>query len=209
MLQGIDISHWNEALVKSCGYRWLCDHDFVIMKATEGINYADKYMNTYVNMLYQGKVNPLMGFYHFARPELGNPADIEAEWFISKIYPYIGKALFALDVEAGALKYKDLDNWVNDFCMYFYERTGVKPLIYCSEAECHRFKKASANDCGLWVAKWSSNKPTASKIKPFKIWAIWQNAVVKQFNHSLDLDYFNGTEEAFRAYCKKRVDVDG
>lgn len=202
MLVGIDISHWNEALVKSKGYRWLCDNDFVIMKATEGVNYVDKYMNEYVNMLYQGKTEPLMGFYHFARPDKGYSAIDECEWFLSKVRQFVGKAIFVIDVEAGALKVNNLDKWVDDFCMHFYNQTGVKPLIYCSEAEAHRFKKAAEHDCGLWVAKWSLNKPSAKKIKPFPFYALWQYDVIKESGHDLDVDYFIGNADQWRAYTK-------
>lgn len=198
-LKGIDVSHWNESLILSMGTKWVSSFDFVIMKATEGITYCDKYMGKYVNMLFEGKANPLYGFYHFARPDKGNSAIAEADYFITRVSSYNGRALYILDVEAEALKVKNLDQWVYDWAKTVYDKTGVLPLIYCSEAECKRFKKAAELGCGLWVAKWSEKKPT--KISPWKFYAIWQYKVDKVFGHSLDLDLFNGTEEAFRKYC--------
>lgn len=205
ILSGIDISHWNEALVKSAGYKWLATFDFVIMKATEGVNFTDKYLSTYINMLYQGKTNPLYGFYHYARPETGTSAESEAKHFLNTIGSHVGLAMFILDVEGEALKVKDLDTWVYKWAKTVYDITGVKPLIYCSESTCEKFKKACEFGCGLWCAKWSENKP--KNIKPWTFFALWQNAVKKVHGHNLDFDIFNGTETQFRKYCEVVKDV--
>lgn len=203
MLKGLDISHHNKNMKD---IRVLNKYDFIIMKSSEGSTYRDPALAFYMNILNK---NMLKGFYHFARPENGNLAKSEASNFLSSILKYIdGRAILALDVEAGALNYKDLDKWVYDFCKYVYDATGIRPMIYCSEAECHRFKKAAAFSCGLWVAKWSITKPSKSKIKPWEFWAIWQKSdreVVSGVR--CDLDYFNGSKEQFIKYCMPEAET--
>lgn len=197
MLKGLDLSHHNKNMKD---IRTINKYDFVIFKATEGATYKDPALNFYMSVIDKKK---LKGFYHFARPENGNSPRAEASNFLSSILKYIdGKTILALDVEAGALKYKELDLWVGDFCMYIYEATGIRPLIYCSESECYRLKKAAVLGCGLWVAKWGLVKPSKNKIKPWSLWAIWQKTNKEVVSGvRCDLDYFNGTKEQFVKYC--------
>ena len=195
MLKGIDISHHNKNMKDP---RMLNTFDFVIMKATEGATYKDTSLSYYMKMLNK---DMLKGCYHYCRPENMNTPEQEASNFLSSVIRYIdGRCILALDVEGNALNYKDLDNWCVRWCRYVYNATGIIPLIYTSEAECHRFKKCAEFGCGLWVAKWGITKP--KKIAPWKFFAIWQ----KSSNHifsgiRVDLDYFNGTREQYIKYC--------
>ena len=198
-LKGLDISHHNKNIRQ---LKVLNNYDFIIMKATEGSTYADPAMSTYMNYL---NSDMLKGFYHFARPENKNKTEAEASNFLSHVLKYLdGRCILALDVEAGALNVKDLDEWCLKWCQYVYAATGIKPLIYCSEAECYRFKKTAAFGCGLWVAKWGVSKP--KKITPWKFYAIWQ----KSDKHLVsgvkcDLNYFNGDETQYIKYCRPEM----
>ena len=198
MLKGIDISHHNYHMQD---YDELNKLDFVIMKASEGVKFRDPKMRNYLGFL-----NPfiLRGFYHYARPDLGNKPEDEAQHFINTVRPFInGRSVLALDVEDLALKVKDLDWWVSVWCQVVEMETGIKPLIYCSAAECKRFKAAADMGCGLWVAKWSANKPTEKQIKPWGFWAFWQYSSDGVFSGArVDLDYFNGDELQFIKYAE-------
>ena len=77
MLKGIDISHHNFNMVNPQDLNLL---DFVIMKATEGVRFKDNKMPIYANIL---SLDKIMGFYHFARPDLGNDPEDEALHFIN------------------------------------------------------------------------------------------------------------------------------
>ena len=198
MLKGVDISHHNYHMQD---YDDLNKLDFVIMKASEGVRFKDPKMRAYLGFL-----NPFMlrGFYHYARPDQGNKPEDEAHHFINTICTFInGRTILALDVEDLALKVKDLDNWVSVWCQVVEMETGIKPLIYCSAAECKRFKGAADLGCGLWVAKWSDKKPTEKQIAPWKFWAIWQYSSQGVLSCvRTDLDYFNGTEAQFLKYAE-------
>lgn len=197
MLKGLDLSRHNRNMKD---LNVLNSYDFIILKASEGATYRDSSVSFYLHYL---RKDMLKGFYHFARPENGNSAKSEASNFLATILKYIdGQTILALDVEDGALRASDLDTWCFEFCKYVYDATGIKPLIYCSEAETKRFKKCADFDCGLWVAKWSLTKPSKKNIKPWEIFAIWQ----KTNKHIVsgvqcDLDVFNGSREQYLKYC--------
>lgn len=196
MLTGIDISHHNYNMKDRGEINSL---DFVIMKATEGIRFKDNKMPVYMNILDK---DMLYGFYHFARPDLGNtPAD-EAVHFLRTVTPYLSKkSLLALDVEANALNVPDIDHWCCTWAQIVEIESGILPLIYCSSAETKKFPVTAALGCGLWVAKWGK-KPTAKQLEPWDFYAIWQQSNNFIFSGvRCDLDVFNGTREQWIKYC--------
>lgn len=201
MLNGIDISHHNYNMQDRNA---LNDLDFVIMKATEGIRFKDNKMPIYMNIL---KPDMLYGFYHFARPDLGNDPEEEALNFLSYVKKYISdRSILALDVEADALKVPGLDAWCATWAQVVDIETGILPLIYTSAAETKRFSATASLGCGLWIAKWGP-KPTKKQIEPWAFWAMWQ--YTNQGNFSgvrCDLDVFNGTREQYMKYCKSERD---
>lgn len=203
MIKGLDISHHNKNMKDP---KAILDYDFIIMKASEGRSFRDPHMDKYMDILRSPENTklPLIGFYHFARPDLGNSPEAEAEQFLISIRTYTRyKPLVALDVEDKALFWADdLDEWCLSWCKHVYEHLGYKPLIYCSSSETRRFKKCTKWGSGLWVAKWGK-KPTKADIRPWDIWAIWQStnsgicSAVR-----VDENYFNGTKEQFLKYCE-------
>lgn len=204
MLSGIDISHHNKNMKDpNCILRF----DFVLMKASEGQTFKDTSVKQYVEILKQKK-KPLIGFYHFARPEINHNPWYEARNFIAAVTPYLSlDPILALDVEARALSVPMLDSWCFQFCAYVKQVLGIKPLIYCSAAETGRFKQCCNYGYGLWVAKWS-DKISKKDIKPWEFWAIWQktsNTILSGVR--VDTDVFNGTKEQFLKYAE--VSEDG
>lgn len=201
MLKGIDISRHNRNMKNPADLNNL---DFVIMKASEGATYRDASIMFYNSVLDTDK---LKGFYHFGRPDNGNSAKSEASNFVSSILKYIDdKSILALDLEDKALNVPCLDDWALEFAKYVYSATGKKILIYCSLSEAYRFKKCAEFDCGLWVAKWSHLKPTKKQIKPFEVFAIWQDTNRYKFSGQLvDHDLFNGTREQFLKYSEVKL----
>lgn len=194
MLKGIDVSHHNKNMKNLADIN---NYDFIIIKASEGKSYKDPFCKRWMDYLTE---KSLKGFYHFARPELGNSPEAEANNFLSVIVDMKKPYLLALDVEAGALNYKALDTWCLRWLEAVYKATGVKPLIYCSEAETKRFKKCCDWGAGLWIAKWSANKPKS--IAPWEFFAIWQFTASGACSCvRVDEDYFNGNRDQFLRYC--------
>ena len=197
MLNGIDISHHNFYMKNLQDLNLL---DFVIMKATEGIRFKDNKLPVYMNVL---RNDMLYGFYHFARPDLGNDPEDEALHFVSYINKYISdRSILALDVEAGALSVKNLDAWVSTWAQVVDIETGILPMIYISTSETKKLKATAALGCGLWAAKWGK-KPTSKQLEPWDFWTLWQFSNEGNFSgQRVDLDVFNGTREQYMKYCK-------
>lgn len=202
MLKGIDISHWQSTFNNFDGI------DFAIIKATEGVGYVDPACDT----LYQRakKAGKLLGVYHYARPDTGNSAIAEADWFVDNIKGYLNEAILVLDWEEG-----DLGNtrWAKAFLDRVKERTGIKALIYMSASPMNRYDWSSVAkaDYGLWVANYGTNngQPQESVFNryPVKYWnfyAIWQytsRGRTGGYNADVDMDLFNGDAEAWRKYA--------
>lgn len=188
MITGCDISNNNKR-----NYRAIIDaNPFVIMKATEGKTYKDPCMKVFANYaLSKGK---MIGFYHFARPDNGNSALAEAENFIESVKPYIGKAIFVLDYEGAGLNLAIRDKWAATWINTVKKKTGVLPLFYTSEAYLKYFLKVEKTGAGLWVAKYSTKKPSVS---PWHFYALWQYK-----SYPYDKDKFNGNKAAWAAYAK-------
>lgn len=167
------------------------ENDGIIIKATEGKTYKNPYMKTDADTaLGYGK---LIGFYHFAKP-LHNGAEDEALHFVNTVKDYLGNALLVLDWEGEALKGSQI--WARYWLDTVYKITGVRPLLYVSEA----YRKpvgtfVEPGNYGLWVAKYSKNAP---QVDPWKFKALWQYT-----SSPYDKSHFYGDKKAWEAYGKR------
>lgn len=203
-LSGIDISKWQDGL----NPRTVAG-DFVIAKATEGNGYTDGSCAGFVDAaLAAGK---LAGVYHFARPDLGNTAVEEADWFVSQVQGWVGRALLVLDWEAGNLANV---TWAKAWLDRVTALTGVRPLIYMSASPAGAYDwSAVARDYGLWIAGYPAGGPTAlgapdCPYRPGHGWqiAMWQytsSGMVPGYGGRLDLDVFYGDRAAWGRYAAK------
>ena len=201
MLRGLDLSKWNSVGTGDG------DYDFIICKATEGNGYTDPNCDAhYQRAKSQGK---LLGVYHFARPDLGNTGQAEAEWFVSQIQGYIGEAVLVLDFEVQTWKV----DWAKAFLDRVYALTGVKPMIYTSGSVVtgNDWSSVVAGDYGLWIAYWpnkyqySWDWPTSPSemtygIGAWPFWAVWQ---FSSRNGKLDCDVANLDRDAWMKYAAK------
>lgn len=198
MLKGIDISHHQR------GITFGNDIDFVICKATEGIGYVDEECDkAYQRAKKEGK---LLGVYHFARPDLGNSAIGEADWFLKNIQGYIKEAILVLDWESGDLS--DVA-WAKAFLDRVYEKTGVRAILYASRSPINSYNWSSvANaDYGLWVADYGANTGTPGNKPVVKWWPfyiLWQytsRGRISTYGGNVDLNYFYGEADTWRKYA--------
>lgn len=203
MLKGIDISHHQKGIDLGA-----IATDFVICKATEGNGYTDEMCDTFYQKA--KSLGKKLGVYHFARPDLGNTAEAEADWFIKETLGYHKEAMLVLDWERG-----DLTNvtWAKAWLDRVYSKTGVKPVIYMSASVIHSADWSSVvnADYGLWVANYGTNNGTAQESVfnkyPLKYWsfyALWQYTSVGRlngYNGNLDLNYFSGDATAWDKYA--------
>lgn len=207
MLKGIDISKWQAGINLSALGNQV---DFVICKATEGVGYTDKNCDGF----YQEakRLGKKLGVYHFARPDLGNSAVEEADYFIKETKGYHKEAILILDWEPQGNSIANT-GWAKGWLDRVYEKTGVKPLIYMSASvvRAYDWSKVVAGDYGLWVANYGSNNGTAQKgvfnnypLRYWSFYALWQytsKGRLSGYNGNLDLNFFTGDKTAWDKYA--------
>ena len=199
MLKGIDISHHQKGIDLGA-----INTDFVICKATEGNGYTDEMCDTFYQKA--KSLGKKLGVYHFARPDLGNTAIAEADWFVKETLGYHKEAMLILDWESG-----DLSNvsWAKAWLDRVHEKTGVKPLIYMSESPAKHYDWSSvANaDYGIWIAKYGPNNGEPNNPPAVNNWsfiAMWQytsKGRLQGYCSNLDLNYFYGDTTAWDKYA--------
>ena len=192
-MNGIDISSYQAEL--NAG---IVPSDFVIIKATEGTNYINPTWEEQAGQVIQ--TNKLLGFYHFA--STGNPIT-EADFFISVVKDYIGKAVLVLDFEAGAI-----NAWENvgarQFLNRVKEKTGINPMIYMSSDVTRQFNWSIISSTNpLWVAQYASMNPTGYQSEPWtdgKGYGSWSSAAIHQYSSAGSLANWNGNLDINLAY---------
>src|SRR6184192_2696975 len=129
--------------------------DFVQIKATEGLTYADPTLN--INRTGAQAAKLPYGFYHFGRPDHHpgiSGAQAEAAFFcktIGSTWPLRP----TLDLEEGS---GDLTTWAGAFLSEVERLTGTRPILYSFRAFflSHLNLKALAG-YNLWVADYGVN----------------------------------------------------
>ena len=195
VLKGIDISDWQEGFS-------LADTkpDFVIIKATEGLNIVDECCDGFVQEAI--RLNIPFGYYHFARSN--DPAK-EATFFYDNTKNYVGKGIPILDFEV-----PNPNSWIEVWCKTFCQLSGVRPWFYTYSdyinSQGYGTPWVKAN-CGLWLAGYPrayTGYPGPDCPYRHDGWtlAAWQ------FTSSLDMggmqidgDFFYGDRRAWNAYA--------
>lgn len=112
-LAGFDVSQWQAGAYAGGG-----GFSFGWAKASEGVGYADPSYQRHISAIRAHGLVP--GAYHFARPDLGNSPENEADWFLRVVGDPAGM-LLALDLEVGS---GDLLGWRDRFCGHLEALTG-------------------------------------------------------------------------------------
>ncbi|MDN7020165.1 GH25 family lysozyme [Lactiplantibacillus plantarum] len=188
--------------------------DFVLVKATEGIDYTNPEFNGHAKQtLSAGKK---LGVYHFIR----NDSDIkqQADYFLTVVKPYIGKAMLVLDFEnttGSTIQNQAGVGLAKQWLDYVYIQTGVRPIVYTG-INCENVLNwdivVNAN-YGLWIAQYN-NYDAVNGYQPRDLYGSlkhWKTAVMFQYtstgrlpgwNGNLDFDVFYGDKTAWDKYAK-------
>ncbi|GGM76844.1 hypothetical protein GCM10012275_54380 [Longimycelium tulufanense] len=159
MARGIDVSshqgHPNWAAVRGAGI------EFAYIKATEGVGYLSPTLDSQ----YHGAraAGLVVGLYHFARPDTGNPPSAEADTFADQVLRLgahgPGYLPPCLDIE---LTGENLRTWCGAFVARLRQRLGRhRVMVYASTNFLlgHLGEPwADANDIWWWVAHYG--RPT-------------------------------------------------
>ena len=202
-LYGYDVSSWQSVGTGDSA------QNFLIPKATEGVGYVDKSCDKhYQRAKQQGK---LLGFYHFARPDLNQGTDgakREANFFYTNCKNYFKEGIPVLDWEQPGTTGQV--SWAKAWLDEVYRLSGVRPLIYMSASVVNGNNWSSVSGYyGLWIAGYPNkynvkNPPTPTvkdmpyKIGSWKFWAIWQYS---SSAGTLDRDIANMDATGWKKYA--------
>ncbi len=155
-MDGIDISAWQDTIDIT---KVPCD--FVIVKATEGMDYKNRYFAKHCDQAV--KAGKLLGAFHYAN---GGDPHSEAEYFIAYSKKYVGKAILVLDWEGqNNPQFGRSDRaWCKEWCDYVYRKTGVKPFIYIQKSAMDGVKNLGYR---LWVAQYPDYERTGYQEHPW------------------------------------------
>lgn len=188
--------------------------DFVLVKATEGIDYTNPEFNGHAKQtLSAGKK---LGVYHFIR----NDSDIkqQADYFLTVVKSYIGKAMLVLDFEnttGSTIQSQAGVGLAKQWLDYVYQQTGVRPVLYTG-VSCENsldWSSVVKANYGLWIAQYN-NYNVVNGYQPRYLYGSlkhWKTAVMFQYtstgrlpgwNGTLDFDVFYGDKSAWDKYAK-------
>lgn len=178
--------------------------DFAIVKATQGTGYVNPDCDRAVQQAI--RLDKCWGVYHYIG---GQGAVAEADYFADNIKGYIGHGLIAVDWEEIQNSAWGNAAYLDALVARVIERTGIKPLIYAQASVYAQVAEiAKKHDCGLWIAQYANDKPTAYQDKPWNegayTCAIRQYSSVGRlggWNGNLDLDKFYGDANAWAKYA--------
>jgi len=196
---GFDGSHFN-------GYTEPCyrQSGFVIVKATQGTGFTHgAYARIAQRVLADGK---LLGFYHYAG---GRRAEVEADYFYSRVREFVGRATFWLDWEQGQNAAWGSTSWTRRFVEQFHALSGVWPGIYVQASA--RSQVASCADVSaLWVAGYPDLRSSWSVpsfrygTSPWGAYTIWQ--YTDSGGHT-DRDIYDGDAARWAALAGSEDDL--
>lgn len=195
VLKGIDISSWQKGFDLADA-----SPDFVIVKATEGLNIVDECCDGFVQEAI--RLDIPFGYYHFAR---SNDPAAEAKYFYSNTRGYVGKGIPILDFEV-----PNPNSWIEVWCKTFYQLSGIKPWFYTYSdyinSQGYGTPWVKAN-CGLWLAGYPmayTGYPGPDCPYRHDGWtlAAWQfTSSLAMGGMTIDGDFFYGGRKAWNAYA--------
>jgi len=180
--RGIDVAKYQGAVdwntVKASGI------NFVMMKATEGVDYIDPYFTTNASGAAAAGLNT--GAYHYLR---AGDVQEQARQCIAALRPYHWTYPIAVDVEdADLMPYgkAGITTMVIQFCEAI-KAAGYTPMIYSNPNWCTNYLDMSRlSSYNLWLANYGVDYPSYSK--PFTMWQYSSSGSVPGIIGNVDMD---------------------
>ena len=195
-LAGIDVSKWqgtvNWKSVQQAGIA------FAFARATYGTSEVDSCFNENWQGMQQAGI--LRGAYHFFLAA-EDPTE-QAEFFIRTVGSLGANDLApVIDVEAGSGTSSNLAAGVQTWLTTVEQGLGRRPIIYTAPSYWNEYLTSAFGSYPLWVAEYGVSTPKA--VNGWTNWTFWQHSstgAVAGVNGPVDLDYFNGADEALTAF---------
>lgn len=151
-MQFVDVSGFQPTIDWHAYKQW---SNCAAMKATEGVGYTDPTFATHRNGALSAGIDSLL-LYHFARPDLGNTPEAEANWMHQVVGAVRQNDLLVLDFEVSAPQ--ATADWAYRFLARLEQIAGVRPAIYASTSYIQaRLQDSRIARYPLWLANWTFN----------------------------------------------------
>ena len=193
-LNGIDISNYQRGLDLA---QVPCD--FVICKATEGINIVHNTCDPWIQSA--KKLGKKWGFYHFF-----NGADpiAQADYFVANCKNYFKEGMPALDYEMYGRVGTDK---AKKFLDRVYELTGVRCAVYTSRSVLTEEDWSQiAPNHALWVAQYANTERTGYQSNPWLPsggFGAWDTVTLHQYTSNGRLSGYDNPLDLDIAYLTK------
>ena len=211
---GFDSSNWqgcvNAQVAKNAGAA------FGIVKVTEGAGYTDP--NADCSMTSLRNAGLRRAVYHFARPDLGNSPEAEADWFNSQTVGYRNQGVIPILDWEPAAPYNTYVWWALRWLQRVEQVWGTKPMIYLSayETKIADWTPIVRNNNGLWLAGYYRGYAPDNlrnpggvpyNISPWSFAAMWQyssTANVPGVGSRVDVSWFYGDAATWEKYANSK-----
>lgn len=178
MIVGNDVSRWQGDIDFSV---YKHNTNFLIIKATEGTGLVDlKFSRNQA----EARANGIpLGYYHFARPDLKNSPEMEANYFLKAIGPLREGEFLCLDYEPASNPY-DVVDWCKRWLEQVFYKTGVLAFIYLNKSQVKSFDWTMVAALGypLWLASYNGDLITG----------VWQRIAMQQWTSSQKVPGISG-----------------
>lgn len=187
-LTGIDLSHHND--VSDWSEIQSAKLSFVILKATDGMNYLDPTFDDRFTTL--KTLGLIRGAYHFY--ETNDDPLVQANWFIKNVPLEAGDLPPIVDIErVKAPVANDLHGEFKLFLKTLEDHYGSKPIIYTGPNFWEHVMKEHLPSYPLWIAEYGKDTPTIPD--GWQSWTMWQfteKNTVPGVSGPTDGNHFNG-----------------
>lgn len=195
-LSGIDVSKWQGSVdwkkVQQAGFA------FAFARATYGTSQAD----TYFKENWQGMKDAgiIRGAYHFFLA--ADDPKQQAEFFMNAVGSLgVNDLPPVVDVESDSGVSSTLVASVQTWLDTVAQGLGRTPIIYTAPAYWNDNMTGAFGQYPLWVAEYGVSTPKS--VHGWDDWTFWQyssTGTAGGVSGSVDLDYFNGTQDALAAF---------
>lgn len=198
-VKGIDVSHHNGNI----DFRKVAADsvDFVIIKATEGVDFSDSCMIRN----YRGAVDAglRVGFYHFFRFDRGGVR--QGRHFMARVQDLPADLPLVIDVETAhndeSVDYYKVVGRLRDMIGYL-RRHGRRVMIYCNHKAYDSYIRGNFDELDLWLA--SGRIPEDGDTR--HLWQHSHHGRVNGIDSEVDINTFNGSRRDFEIWISSGVE---
>ncbi|MCB0334556.1 MAG: hypothetical protein KDD55_13720 [Bdellovibrionales bacterium] len=201
-IHGIDLSHFNGEVQWPVLRKLENRPHFIVLKATEGIDYLDPAFNDHWEAALQHGF--IRGAYHFFVAH--DDPIAEAQWYIKNVSLQKGDLYPIVDVERATKNEKPgLKQRLQQFLSYLEKHYGVAPIVYTGPNFWNTSIGGSIHDGELWIAQYEVDAPSIPiGWNDWSFWQFTQEGKIAGVEKPVDMNRFSHSRKEFDQFRMKR-----